>query len=143
MGHPLFLTRLVELQSYELGWIMANVGDAVRIATGKPFGVAGLEVADLGRVSISRKTFSHIEIGDRDEQVRAVVMVHGHDAARLKLEFGGAHAVFDEENFFGTAVKDAEASVFVWMCWIPVLGRMMELVVLQKFNSDIAEGLPG
>ena len=68
--------------------------------------------------------------------VGAGVVVGGDDASGLELEFGGADAVFDEEDFFGAAVQDFEAAGFV-----PLEGRLAEFVVLEEFDGEVAEGL--
>ena len=77
-----------------------------------------------------------IEIVDGDEQDRARAGMAWDHAFGREFDFGDADSVFDEEDFFGAAVEDVEASVFV-----PFRGRGAEFVVLQEFDVDDAEGL--
>ena len=62
---------------------------------------------------------------------------------RLQFEFGGADAVFDEEDFFGAALEDVEAAVVLGMRRIPVGWRVAQLFVLQDLDGHVAEGLGG
>ena len=73
--------------------------------------------------------------------MRARVMMHGDHGSGLEFELGDADPVFDEEDFFGAAVKDVEAAVVFWVRGIPVGGRLAEFVVLQEFDIHVAKGL--
>jgi hypothetical protein len=77
-----------------------------------------------------------VGIGESDEEHGVGVSAAGHDRIGLKFEFGGADVVFDEEDFFGAALEDVEAAVFV-----PFGAGLAEFFVLQKFDGDVAEGM--
>jgi hypothetical protein len=152
--------QLWEFQGYEFGGLGAGVGDRVGVVAGEPFGVAGLHfesrVAGHGALrSIfvvalhipADVAFSEIEVGDGYEQVRAGVVVRGDDAAGLEFEFGGADAVFDEEDFFSPALQDVEAAVFIILAGVPLgvplSSGITKRFVLEDFDGDVAEGLIG
>lgn len=115
------------------------------VATGEPLGVAGLEVAGhrSGHRPLAFDVAEEVEVGDGDEQVRASVVMRGDHAPGLEFELGDANAVFDEEDFFGAAVEDVEAAVFVGVGGVPVRWGLAQLFVLQDFDGHIAEGLSG
>jgi hypothetical protein len=70
-------------------------------------------------------------------------MMHGEDGSGLQFEFGDADAVLDEKNFFGAAIEDGEAAVFLGMGRIPVGGGLTKFVVPQKLDRDVTERLGG
>jgi len=74
------------------------------------------------------------EIGNGDQQVG--FRGHGRDAVVLEFDFGDADVVFDEEDVFGAALEDVEATFFV-----PFGGGGAKLGVLQEFDGDVAEGM--
>jgi hypothetical protein len=136
------LKSLREFQGYEFCGLRACVGYRVGVVAGEPFGVSRFEVAGHGALRSSRRITlyiaAEIEIADGYEQVRAGVVVHGDDAAGLEFEFGGADAVFDEENLFGAVLQDVQAAVFV-----PLGSGTTEGCVLEDFDGDVAEGVVG
>jgi len=81
--------------------VVTRVGDGVRVAAGKPFGIAGLEVAGHGALAFY--VASDVEVADSDQQVWALVMVFGNNSAGLQFELGDAHAVFYEQNFLSAS----------------------------------------
>ena len=111
------------------------------VVAGEPFGVAGFEVGGHGALgAVGRVAFdvaADVEIGDGDQQVRAGVVVHGNDSAGLEFEFGSADAVFDEENFRGSA-GCVRGGVF-----IPFCGGVAEVGIVEDFDGDVAEGVVG
>jgi len=132
--------RLREFQGYEFCRGCAGVGDGVGVVAGEPFGVSGFEVAGHGSAGacggVTLHVAADVKVGDGDQEVRAGVVVRGDDAAGLEFEFGGADAIFDEEDLFGAVGKDVEAAVF-----IPVGGGFAESFVVENFYGDIAEGV--
>src|SRR5579863_9886691 len=65
----------VELQGDELGWLVAYVGQGVGVAAGEPLHVAGLENARHG--ALAYHVAAHLQVGYRDQQVRAGVVMAG------------------------------------------------------------------
>jgi len=61
-------------------------------------------------------------------------VVLGDCSVGLEFEFGGADAVFYEEDLFGAALEDVEGSVFV-----PVGGGVAESLVFQDLDGYVAE----
>ena len=51
---------LGEFQGYEFGWLGAGVGQGVGVVAREPFGVAGFEVAEIGRVDVVEVRLSQI-----------------------------------------------------------------------------------
>jgi hypothetical protein len=107
---------------------------------GEPLDVAGLEVGRHGdwRGAFERGVGCEFHIGDGDEEVRAGSMLLGDNASGLEFDFGGADGVFDPEDLFGATLEDVEAAGF-----LPLAGGAAELVVLQEFDGEVAEGLVG
>lgn len=128
------LYSLREFEGYEFG-LLAGVGNGVGVVAGNPFGFSGFEV-DLGRGGLAFDVAAEVEVGDRDYEVRAVVVVPGNYGAGLEFEFGDADAVFDEEDLFGAAREDVEGTVF-----FPCRFGVAEGGVLENLHGDVAEGL--
>src|SRR6478735_5802315 len=68
--------------------------------------------------------------------MRTDMLVERDHASGLELDQGDANAIADEQDLFGTAMKDVEAAVFV-----PFSRCAAELGVLQEFDGYVAEGL--
>ena len=79
-----------------------------------------------------------IEVGDGDQEVRPIVVVHGDNSPGLEFEFRDANSIFDEENFLRATVEGFEAAVL-----LPVSGGVAEGFVFENFDGDVAEGLIG
>ena len=126
-----------KFQGDELCILLAGVGHGIGDAALDPAYVPGLEL-NAGR-TFALDVAAQIQIAYRDEQLWSRMMMLGNDAAGVELELRGAHAVFHEKNILGAPVQDVQAAVFV------PLGRrrLARLLVLQKFDGDIAEGLVG
>ena len=61
-------------------------------------------------------------------------------ASGLEFEFGYADAIFDEEDLFGAAIEDREATVFVPMDFAGG-GGVAQGCVFEEFDGYVAEGL--
>src|SRR5208337_4343196 len=59
---------------------LPHIRQGVGVASRQPFNIAGLEIS--GHRSHPHDVAAHIEIGDRDQQMRAVVMMAGQGCAR-------------------------------------------------------------
>jgi hypothetical protein len=133
---------LREFQGYELRKLRSRVGYCVRVVAGEPFGVAGLEVAGHGALRtffiVAMDIAADVEVGDGDQEMRAGVVMHGHDGTGLEFEFGDADGVFDEEDLLGATLESDEGAVF-----IPIGMGVTERIVLEDFDGDVAEGLIG
>jgi len=106
----------------------------VGVASGEPFDVSGFELGRGGAAAFD--VAAEVDVGDGDDEVRAVVVMAGDDASGLELDFGDAGVVFDEEDFLRAGVEDVEAAVFV-----PVGGGCgAGFFVLHEFDGDVAEG---
>jgi len=123
----------VEFHGDELGWLVAYVGQGVGVAAGEPLHVAGLENAWHG--ALAYDIAAHLQVGYRDQQVRAGMVMAGHSGAGLQLGFGDADAVLNENDVLRASGEDVEAAFFV------PLGRRVLAggFVLQKFESHVAE----
>jgi len=125
--------RSVEFQGDELGWLVAYIGQGVGVAAGEPLHVAGLENAWHG--ALAYDIAAHLQVGYRDQQVRARMVMAGHSGARLQLGFGDAHAVLNEDDVLRASGEDVEAAFFVPLRRRRLAGGF----VLQKFDSHVAE----
>ena len=130
---PHHLGSSVEFQGYELGWLVAYVGQGVGVAAGEPLHVAGLENARHG--ALAYDIAAHLQVGYRDQQVRAGVVMAGHGGAGLQFGFGDAHAVLDEDDVLRASGEDVQAAVFVPFRWRSFAGGF----VLQEFDGYVAE----
>jgi hypothetical protein len=126
--------RSVEFHGDELGWLVAYVGQGVGVAAGEPLHVAGLENAWHG--ALAYDIAAHLQVGYRDQQVRAGMVMTGHCGAGLQLGFRDADAVLNENDVLRASGEDVEAAFFVPLCWRSFVGGF----VLQKFDSHVAEG---
>jgi hypothetical protein len=129
---------LVEFQGYELGWLVAYVGQGVGVAAGEPLHVAGLENAWHG--ALAYDIAAHLQVGYRNQQVRAGMVMAGHGGTGLQLGLGDADAVLDEDDVLRASGEDVEAAFFV-----PVHSPLCRRVlaggfVLQELDGHIAEG---
>src|SRR5581483_7834324 len=77
---------------------------------------------------------AQIEIANRDQQVRPVVMMGWNYAAGLQLHFAHTGVIFHEKNVLRAAVEYTEAALFVPFC-----RRLLRLLILQQFDSYVAE----
>ena len=66
--------------------------------------------------------------------------MHRDNGAGLEFEFGGADAVFDEEDLFGAVGEDFEAAVLIFI-GVPFSSGLAKRFVLKDFRGDVAEGL--
>jgi hypothetical protein len=126
-------TQSVEFQGDELGWLVAYVGQGVGVAAGEPLHVAGLENARHG--ALAYDIAAHLQVGYRDQQVRAGVVMAGHGGAGLQLGLGDADAVLNEDDVLRATGEDVEAAVFVPFRWRSFAGGF----VLQEFDGYVAE----
>ena len=99
-------------------------------------------MAGIRRVNVVEVFVPQVQIADGDEKVRAGMMVHGDDGARLEFEFGGADAVFDEEDLLGAVGEDGQAAVFIFG-GVPFGGGGAEVGVVEDFDGDVAERIVG
>ena len=106
---------------------MAGVGQDVGVAAGRPPGFSGRHRDEAGPFSFSLDVAAHLLIVNGHHQLRTDGMMHGDDGSGLQFEFRDADAVLDEKNFFGAAIEDGEAAVFLGMGRIPC-GRGLDEV---------------
>ena len=106
------------------------------VASRQPFDIAGLEFS--GHRALSFDVAAQIEIGDRNYQMRAIVMVAGHRGARFEFNLGDADSIFHEKNLAAAARESLFASLLRPMGW-----RLPQFVILHQFNRHVAEGLVG
>ena len=67
-----------EFQRYEFCWLLAGVGERVRVSAGEPLRVARLELTGHGTLALN--VTAKIEVADGDQEMRAF-MVMGWDCA--------------------------------------------------------------
>src|SRR5215469_10173467 len=75
-----------KFHGHELRRLLADVGDNVRVAAGRPRNVAGFDVHQRGTLAFN--ITAYVDICNRDHQVRPVVTMAGNDSSRLKFDFG-------------------------------------------------------
>ena len=109
----------------------------MRIAAGDPLDVTGFKLHRAGAAAFD--VAAHVEIGDGNDQMWAVVMVGWDGAPGRKFEFRDAGVVFDEEDFLSARIEDVEAAVLVPVCRRGGVG----LFVLHELDGDVAEGRVG
>ena len=78
-------TCSLKLQRHKLGWLLPYIRHGVSVASLDPGDVAGLQQAEGGGFALD--VAAQIEIGDRNHQMGASMMMLGDDAARLQVEF--------------------------------------------------------
>jgi hypothetical protein len=125
--------HLVEFQGDELGWMVAYVGQGVGVAAGEPLHVAGFENAWHG--ALTYDIAAHLQVGYRDQQVRAGMVMARHGGAGLQLGLGDTDAVLNEDDVLRASGEDVEAAFFVPLRRRRLAGGF----VLQKFDSHVAE----
>jgi hypothetical protein len=76
----------------------------VGVAVGEPLGFAGLAMAGhrAHAFDVARK----FQIGDRDQQMRAVVVVTREHSTGLQFDLRNAHSVVDEQDVLRAAGED-------------------------------------
>ena len=98
-------------------------------ASWDPFDVFGFLVDFRGGLAFD--VAAEVEVADGYDQMRCCVFVFRNGRAGGEKDFGNADAVLDEEDFLGGTGR----------------GRVIDggrvLVVTQKFDGDVAEGLVG
>jgi len=125
----------VEFESDELGFLLACIGKGVSVAAGEPLHVPGVEVAWHGALAFD--VAAHVEIGDRDHEVRAGMVMAGYGRTRLQLDLGDAHAILHKDDVLRAAGEDVQAAFF-----IPLRGRVFVCdFVLQQFDGHVAKRL--
>lgn len=110
------------------------------VAAGRPPGFSRRHGDEVGPFSFSLDIAAHLVIVNGHHQVRTGVMMHGDDGSGLQFEFGDADAVFDEKNFFGAAIEDGEAAVFLGMGRIPVGGGLAKFFVPRSSIVTLRKG---
>ena len=106
---PVLMLR--KLHRHQLGRILSNVAYAVREASWNPLYFARFQV-DRGWLS-PRNLTSQLKIADRNQQVRSVVMMRGHNAAGLQFNFTDPGVVLDEKNVLRSPTEYVEAAIIV------------------------------
>ena len=127
----------VEFQGGELGWLVAYVGQGVGVAAGEPLHIAGLENA--WHRALAYDIAPHLQVGYRDQQVRARMVMAGHGGAGLQLGLGDADAVLDKDDVLRASGEDVEAAFFVPFRWRSFAGGF----ILQELDGHVAEGRVG
>ena len=130
-------TRSLKLQGHELRRLLAYIRQRVGVPAGQPLHIAGLKVSRHRALAFD--VAAHFEIADRDQQVRAGMMMAGQDCPRLQLDFGNPHAIFYEPDVLGSAIDHVQPAFFVPLGW----SRLARLFVLKELDSHIAKGLVG
>ena len=130
-------TRSLKLQGHELRRLLAYIRQRVGVPAGQPLHIAGLKVSRHRALAFD--VAAHFEIADRDQQVRAGMMMAGQDCPRLQLDFGNPHAIFYEPDVLGSAIDHVQPAFFVPLGW----RRLARLYVLKELDSHIAKGLVG
>src|SRR6266403_180325 len=119
---------------HESRWALAHIRQRVGVASRQPFDIAGLESSRHRAHSFD--VAAQIEIGNRDHQMRTVVMVAGYDSARFKVDFRHAHSIFHEENFAAAARKSLFATLLR-----PTRRHLPQFFILHQLNRHVAKGL--
>src|SRR6266478_4514799 len=119
---------------HESRWALAHIRQGVGVASRQPFDIAGLESSRHRAHSFD--VAAQIEIGNRDHQMRTVVMVAGYDSARFKVDFRHAHSIFHKKNFAAAARKSLFATLLRPMGW-----RLPQFFILHQLNRHVAKGL--
>src|SRR6266481_4593195 len=119
---------------HESRWALSHIRQHVGVASRQPFDIAGLEFSRHRAHAVD--VAAYFEIGDRDQQMRTVVMVAGYDRARFKVDFGHAHSIFHKKNFAAAARKSLFATFLR-----PMGRRLPQSFILHQLNRHIAKGL--
>ena len=115
-GQALGLPRLyLKFHRHESRRALAYIRQRVGVASWQPFDLAGLEFS--GHRAHSFDVAADIEIADRDQQMRTVVMVAGHNRAGFKVDFGHAHSIFHEKSHDAAAGESLYAIFLGPMGW--------------------------
>src|SRR6266436_1446782 len=111
---------------------LPHIRQGMGVASRQPFDIAGLESSRHRAHSFD--VAAQIEIGNRDHQMRTVVMVAGYDSARFKVDFRHAHSIFHKKNFIAAARKSL-ATLLRPMGW-----RLPQFFILHQLNRHVAKG---
>ncbi len=129
-------TSVLEFHGHESCRSLAHVRHGVGVACWQPLDVAGLEFS--GHRAHAFYVAAYLEVGNRNQQMRRVVMVAGRDRARFEVEPGHADTIFHKKNFSVATGEDLLAGFSRPMGW-----RLPQFVILHQLNRHIAKRLVG